>query len=349
MKFCFLGAGALGTYVGGSLAAAGHEVGFIEQPGPAEAIAERGLSITTGTGTRRVRDVRLFTEPGAALAATRWDVLVFALKSFDTAAALEELSGTGVRIPTVLSLQNGVDNEPLIATALGVDRVIAGAVATAIAKPGLGEVVEETHRGIGIAAGHPLSDQVVAALDDAGLGARSYPQAGPMKWSKLITNLQGNAASAILDLPVRAIYADRRLFALEIAALRETVAVMSALGFAPVDLPSTPVRALAFGARRAPRVILQPVLTRLLGDSRGDKMPSFHIDLHGGRGRTEVDYLNGAVVRHGERLGVPTPVNRVLTSTLDALSSGERDLEAFRHRPEALLSLLRAGTAQPSV
>ncbi|QIK72484.1 2-dehydropantoate 2-reductase [Propioniciclava coleopterorum] len=340
MRFCFLGAGALGTYVGGSLAAAGHEVGFIEQPGPAGAIAANGLSITTRAGTRRVHDVRLFTDSVMALDAAPWDVLVVALKSFDTAGALRDLQATGLPIPTVLSLQNGVDNEPLIRDALGADRVIAGAVATAIAKPGLGAVVEETHRGIGIALGNPLSAKVVRALDHAGLGARAYPEAGPMKWSKLMTNLQGNASSAILDLPVAAIYADDRLYAMEVAALRETVAVMAAQGFKPVDLPGTPVRALGFGARRVPRAILQPVLVRLLGDSRGDKMPSFHIDLHGGRGRTEVDYINGAVVRHGERFGVPTPVNRVLTTTLEALSAGTLDIERFRHNPDALLALL---------
>lgn len=340
MRFCFLGAGALGTYVGGSLAAAGHEVGFIEQPGPAGAIAANGLSITTKAGTRRVHDVRLFTDSVMALDAAPWDVLVVALKSFDTASALRDLQATGLPIPTVLSLQNGVDNEPLIRDALGADRVIAGAVATAIAKPGLGAVVEETHRGIGIALGNPLSAKVVRALDHAGLGARAYPEAGPMKWSKLMTNLQGNASSAILDLPVSAIYADDRLYTMEVAALRETLAVMAAQGFKPVDLPGTPVRALAFGARRVPRAILQPVLVRLLGDSRGDKMPSFHIDLHGGRGRTEVDYINGAVVRHGERFGVPTPVNRVLTATLEALSAGTLDIERFRHNPDALLALL---------
>ena len=340
MKFCFLGAGALGTYVGGSLASAGHEVGFIEQAGPAGAIAANGLSITTDHGTRRVHDVRLFTDPGMALGAALWDVLVVALKSFDTAAALAELRATGGRIPTVLSLQNGVDNEPLIAAELGADKVIAGTVATAIAKPGVGAVVEETHRGIGVALGNPLSARVVQALDQAGLGARAYPNAGPMKWSKLLTNLQGNAASAILDLPVAAIYRDDRLYAMEIAAMRETVAVMAAQGYRPVDLPGTPVRLLAFGARRVPRPILQPVLVRLLGDSRGDKMPSFHIDLHGGRGRTEVEYINGAVVRYGERFGVPTPVNRVLTATLESLSAGSLDLERFRRNPDALLALL---------
>lgn len=69
-------------------------------------------------------------------------------------------------------------------------------------------------------------------------------------------------------------------------------------------------------------------------------MPSFHIDLHSGRGRTEVHYLNGAVVRHGAELGVPTPVNAVLTKTLEELSSGVQDLETYRHNPAALLALL---------
>ena len=115
---------------------------------------------------------------------------------------------------------------------------------------------------------------------------------------------------------------------------------MEALGHKPVDLPGTPVRALALAATRLPRFIAQPALTRALGGGRGDKMPSFHIDLHSGRGRTEVRYLNGAVVRYGAEHGVPTPVNAVLTDTLEALSSGEQSLERYRHNPDALLALL---------
>ena len=69
-------------------------------------------------------------------------------------------------------------------------------------------------------------------------------------------------------------------------------------------------------------------------------MPSFHIDLHGGRGRTEVSFLNGAVARYGARAGVPTPVNSLLTSTLEALTAGEADIETYRHKPEALISRL---------
>jgi 2-dehydropantoate 2-reductase len=201
-------------------------------------------------------------------------------------------------------------------------------------------VIEEKRRGIGIALDHPLGTKLVQALSDADLNGVGYRHPGSMKWSKLLTNLTGNATSAILDEPVSALFADRRLYEVEMAVLRECLAVMAALGHKPVDLPGTPVRALAFGATRLPRFIAQPALTRALGGGRGDKMPSFHIDLHSGRGQTEVRFLNGAVVRYGEQQGVPTPVNRVLTDTLEALSSKTQSLETYRHNPEALLALL---------
>ena len=340
MHFLFLGAGAIGTYVGGSLAAAGHRVTFLEQPAAAEVIRAQGLKIHRAAGTTAVRDIDLFTSPGEALAAGPYDVGVFALKSFDTASALDQLIATGSEVPPILSLQNGVDNEPTIAAKLGGDKVITGTVTTAVGKPGIGEVIEEKRRGMGVALDHPLATAIVAALNDADLVARGYPAPGPMKWSKLLTNLTGNATSAILDLPVGALFADKRLFEVEIAVLRECLAVMRALGHRPVDLPGTPVRALAFAARRLPRFIAQPALTKALGGGRGDKMPSFHIDLHSGRGQTEVRFLNGAVARVGAEQGVATPVNRVLTETLEALSSGEQSVETYRRKPEALLALL---------
>jgi 2-dehydropantoate 2-reductase len=70
-------------------------------------------------------------------------------------------------------------------------------------------------------------------------------------------------------------------------------------------------------------------------------MPSFHIDLHSGRGRSEVDWLNGAVVRRGEAAGVPAPVNRLLNETLLGLTRGGIPLDAFSRRPEKLLELSR--------
>ena len=339
MRFLFLGAGAIGSYVGGSLAAAGEEVSFIERPATAEALAARGLTLHTADATRVVTNVTLHGSAADALAAGPYDIGVLALKSFDTQTALDELVATGHEVPSILSLQNGVDNEPTIAATLGADRVLAGTVATAVSKPGLGEVVEEKHRGIGVAMGHRLSEPLVAALERAGLSGRLFADGGAMKWSKLLTNLTGNATSAILDRTVAELFSDKRSYGLEVAVLRECLAVMKALGHRVVDLPGTPVRALAL-ATRLPRLVAQPALTKALGAGRGDKMPSFHIDLHGGRGRTEVSFLNGAVARYGAQAGVPTPVNALLTSTLEAMSAGEASLETYRHNPDALIRRL---------
>ena len=167
-----------------------------------------------------------------------------------------------------------------------------------------------------------------------------------MKWSKLLTNLTGNATSAILDEPVSTLFADRRLYEVEIAVLRECLAVMAALGFRPVDLPGTPVRALALAASRLPRFIAQPALTRALGGGRGDKMPSFHIDLHGGRGQTEVRFLNGAVVRYGAAARRAHAGEHASSpNTLEALSSGgaeHRDLSAQPGRPARPAGLIKS-------
>jgi 2-dehydropantoate 2-reductase len=338
VRVLVFGAGAIGIYIGGSLAAAGHPVTFIARPAAAEVIRAKGLRLRFGAEEKIVREVSAAGSPAEALTAGPYDFMIFALKSFDTVAALAQLREATAVPPPILCLQNGVDNEPEIARTFGAEWVIAGTVTTAVSRSGAGEIRVERERGIGIALGHPLSASIVDVLvADAGLRARAYPAAGPMKWSKLLTNLVGSATSAILDMPVAELFADRRLFALERAALRECLAVMRALNLAPVDLPGTPVRALAFAVERLPAFLSQPLLKRGAGAGRGGKRPSFHIDLHSGRGQTEVRWLHGAVARHGAERGVPTPVNQTLAETLDALSAGRLNKEDFRRKPEALL------------
>ena len=240
------------------------------------------------------------------------------------------------QMPPVLCLQNGVDNESAIAAVLGEDKVIAGTVTSSIGRRAAGDIVLERLRGVGVAADHPLSEKLAAALDEAGLNARLYPRAADMKWSKMLTNIIANATSAILDMTPAEVFADPRLFSLEMAMLRETLAVMKAQGVRAVDLPGTPVRALAL-AVKIPAFIARPILAKAVGGGRGGKMPSFHIDLHSGRGQSEVDWLNGAVARYGEKCGVPTPVNRALNNTLLAITRGEIPLAEFGHQPEKLL------------
>lgn len=346
LKILTFGAGAIGTYIGGSLALAGHQVVFLERPAKVDELRTRGLRLDLtldkrrGTQNASVLDPSSFVIVSSLEEALRYgpfDVALFALKSFDTQAALESLKPFADKMPPVLCLSNGVSNEQVIAEALGSDKVIYGTVTTATARRAAGDIVLEKLRGVGIAKGHGLSEKLVSALDGASLNARLYEGAASMKWSKLLTNLIANPASAILDMTAAQIFANRDLYKLEIDMLKECLAVMKAQDLTVVDLPGTPVRALAF-ATRLPLWLSKPLLGRAAGGGRGNKMPSFHIDLHAGRGKSEVEYLHGEVVRAGGKFNVPTPVNKVLTETLLALTNKEIPLEEFAHKPEKLLS-----------
>ena len=174
----------------------------------------------------------------------------------------------------------------------------------------------------------------------AGLNAQLFAKSQDMKWSKMLTNLIANASSAILDMPPVEIFRNPGLFQLEIDQLRETLAVMQAQNINVVDLPGTPVRLLAFAVSKLPMAISRPFLKKAVGSGRGGKMPSFHIDLHSGRGKSEVNYLNGAVVQAGQETGIPTPVNKLLTETLLRLTKNEIKISEFARQPEELLKLL---------
>jgi 2-dehydropantoate 2-reductase len=229
-----------------------------------------------------------------------------------------------------------VDNEPAIAAVLGADKVVAGTVTSSVGRRAVGDIVLERLRGVGVADRHPLSLFVAEALNAAGLNAHLFLRAADMKWSKLLTNLPANATAAILNMTAAEVFAHPGLFRLEMRMLREALAVMRANRVRVVDLPGVPVRALALGTR-LPEFIARPLMLKAVGGGRGGKMPSFHIDLYSGRGRSEVDWLNGAVVRYGEKAGVPTPVNRLLAETLLALTRGDVPLETYSRQPEKLL------------
>ncbi len=349
LKILVFGAGAIGTYIGGSLALSGNNVVFVEQPVVADDLRQRGLRLDLTLDERRkTKEAFVLPPPSFVVAGSLEDALkfwpfdaaIFALKSFDTAAALEGMKPFAEKIPPILCLSNGVDNEPAIAAALGADKVIYGTVTTAIGRRAAGDIVLEKLRGIGIADGHPLSAKLVSAFNAAYLNAQLFHDAASMKWSKMLTNLIANPASAILDMTAAQVFADNRLYALEIDMLRECLAVMKAQNVSVVDLPKTPVRALAFAAR-LPLWLSKPLLGRAAGSGRGAKMPSFHIDLHAGRGKSEVDYLHGAVVRAGEKAGISTPVNKLFTETLLALTNKEIPLDAFAGQPEKLLAKLK--------
>ena len=340
LRFLCFGAGAIGTYIGGSLILSGQEVVFLERAEMAPALRERGLSLERGGIKESVTAPQIATSLEEALTNGPFDAAILAVKSFDTPLLVESLLPYRIALPPLICFQNGVENEPLLVQALGEDKVIPATVTTAIGRGQAGTIVVERLRGIGLFADHMLSATLEGVMKTARLNPRLYNHAPGMKWSKMLTNLLANASSAILDMTPAEIFANPALYRMEMEMLREAMRVMKAQSYPVIDLPGTPVRALTFAGGSLPAWLSQPLLQPALGKGRGAKMPSFHIDLHAGRGHSEVDYLNGAVVRAGVRLGIPTPVNRLLNETLLALTNKDLPIGLFARQPEKLLSRL---------
>ncbi len=239
IKVLTFGAGAIGTYIGGSLALAEHQVVFVEQQKVVEELRQRGMRLDLTLDERRkTKDAHLLDSSAFVIVSSLeealrygpFDVALFALKSFDTQAALEGIKPFADKMPPILCLSNGVSNEPAIAETLGRDKVIYGTVTTAIGRRGAGDIVLEKLRGVGVAKGHALSEHLNSALDKAFLNSRLFENAESMKWSKMLTNLIANPTSAILDMTAAEVFANKDLYKIEIEMLKECLAVMKAQG-----------------------------------------------------------------------------------------------------------------------
>ena len=199
--------------------------------------------------------------------------------------------------------------------------------------------------GIALAAANPAAGPLIAGLiadlGRAGMRASAQSSAPSMKWSKLLANLIANATGAILDLDAAEIYRDRRLYEVERDQFTEALAVMKALGLRPVSLPGGPIPWLARGMR-LPARLGRPILSRIVGGARAGKSPSLRIHVSSAPvdgpspEPTEVAWMNGAVARAGDRLGIATPVNARLAVLVDEVAADPERRSWFRGHPERL-------------
>jgi 2-dehydropantoate 2-reductase len=343
-----IGAGAIGSLIGARLALSNHLVTFAARPSFVDAVRSRGLLFTDESGGHTVRNIRAVAgiEQAFTRAETAFDLAILTVKSYDTAAALDELRATleqtGAPAPAMLSVQNGVGNEEAIAAAIPNVTVIAGSITTPVTVPAPGEIRVEKPRyglGLGLWRGAPAAEifpAVQELLGGAGFAVKAYASAEGMKWTKLLMNMLGNATCAILDEPPQVVFADSRMVNLEIAAWREALAVMRQAGIPAVNLDGYPFGLLAGLIRFAPDIAIRPVLRSQIRGARGGKMPSLHIDLAAGKRQNEVLWLNGAIVRRGASEGAPTPVNRLLTDTLLDLAAHPEQRTAWAGAHERL-------------
>lgn len=297
MKIAIMGAGAVGCYYGAMLARAGHAVTLITRPQHVQAIAERGLVLET----------RAFTETLSAAATTEAagvagaDAVLFCVKSGDTEQAGREMAPHLDAAATVLCLQNGVDNAERLQAVLG-RPVLPTAVYVASEMAGPGHVRHHGRGELVIGPG-PSSATIAAAFGQAGIRTEISDNVVGALWTKLIVNCAYNALSAIPQLPYGRMIAVDGVRGCMADIVAECRAVAGASGI------------------RVDDDVLDVVLG--LAGAMPDQSSSTAQDLARGK-TTEIDHLNGYVVRAGAALGIATPANRLLTAIVKLMEESAR-------------------------
>lgn len=286
MKVAVMGAGAVGCYYGAMLARAGHEVVLIGRPAHVEAVRARGLRLEAQSFDEHV-PMAASTEPDAVRGA---DLVLFCVKSTDTEAAAAQIAPHLAPGALVLTLQNGVDNDERARSVLRTHEVAAAVVYVATGMAGPGHV-KHNGRGELVIAPSARGEEVAQALRAAGVPTEISDNVRGALWAKLVLNCAYNALSAITQLPYGVLVRNEGVPGVLRDVVAECLAVARAEG---VTIPGDIDAAVAGIARTMPA-----------------QFSSTAQDLARGK-RSEIDHLNGFVLRRGEALGVPVPANRLL-------------------------------------
>ena len=301
MRVMMMGSGGVGGFVGAGLCDTGHDVTFVARGAHLEAIREHGLCMLSEDGSRRFLQVGVVERPVDAGAT--FDLVVFAVKAYDTQSAAELLVPAVGDETAVLTLQNGIDSVPMLSSVLGAEHVIGGAtwLTAHIAGPG---VIEYQDALVRAAIGEPgggISDRVetiAEALRGCGIETEVSDDITRILWSKIVLLSVHGGMSAACQLPLGDILSTEGMEDVYRMMFNEAASVGRALG---VELPES----------------TSDDLVALLQSAPADNTTSLQVDF-GHQRRVELEYLTGAVVRRGREAGVPTPALEAIYLSLKA-------------------------------
>jgi 2-dehydropantoate 2-reductase len=294
MKIAVMGAGAVGCYYGAMLARAGHSVVLIGRPALVETVRKEGLLLESRQFTGRVT-LQADVSPAAVKDA---ELVLFCVKSGDTESAGAAIAPYLSAQTSVLSMQNGVDNAARLATAIGRHAIpVVVYVATEMAG-----VAHVRHHGRGdLAIGPSDSSAAIAAMmTAAGLPSEVSDHVFDALWTKLIINCAYNGLSAIAQLPYGELVRQPNAPETMRDIFDECVAVARADGITLADNLWESLTAIAVNMAAQRSSTAQDL-------ARGKK--------------SEIEHLNGYVVRRGKELGIPAPVNRALLCSVQLLEA----------------------------
>ena len=306
MRIAILGSGAVGGYFGARLAAAGEAATFIARGRQLAALRERGLEIRSPRGDLHLQPVRATDDP-ASIGVV--DVVLFTVKLWSTEEAGRQLVPLVGRDTAVISLQNGVDANPVLAGIVGREHLMGGLcyIAATLDRPGSVQHSGQMARLVFGELGGRRTRRAEAFLEactraKAGFDAELSNDIDRAIWEKFVFIVGLSGVTTLARRPIGPLRSDPDTRALLLDVMREAVAVGRAKGVA-LDADFADDR-LAF-----------------MDTLPAQMTSSMHNDLERGN-RLEVGWLSGAVARLGKEAGVPTPANRAVYAALKAYAGG---------------------------
>ena len=317
MRAGIFGAGSVGCYAGGMLAAAGRHPVLVGRPALRERLSN-GIVVTSHDGKQSIAAPGTFEFDARAQALEDCDCVFVCVKSGDTAAAGKALAPVLKPGTTVVSLQNGISNAAALASALPGMKVLAGMVGFNIAQIGANRFHRGTEGEIAIADGKGAL-QAAAMLTAAGVPAMVRRDFEAVQWGKLLLNLN-NAVNALSGLPLKRQLSDLRWRKVLAASMREALSVLDAATIRPARLGKVAPRYIPFVLELPDWLFMRLAASMLKVDD--DARSSMAEDLERGRA-PEIDWLNGEIARLGAANGVATPVNDAIIAMVRELFAGK--------------------------
>lgn len=320
-RIVVLGAGSVGGFIGGAWHAAGLNVSFIGRDRIAADVAEHGMRLTDLDGWSAVippQEAHFSTKPAALAKA---DIVLLCVKSGDTAAAAKQIAIHAKRKPAVISFQNGVSNADVLKRLLPKHEVVQGVVPFNVTYNGGGR----WHKGVSgtlVAGDRPVTRALAGRLASGPAQLRLAGDMAAVAWGKLLLNLN-NAVNALSGKTLIEELGERDYRRVVAASIIEALELLDAAGIEPAQSGPIPPRLLPH-AIGAPNFIFKNLLLRIQKiDAKA--RTSMLDDLEAGR-PTEIDYLNGEVVKLAERLGRDAPVNRAIVDLVRQREAGVEHL-----------------------
>ncbi|MDI1302477.1 MAG: 2-dehydropantoate 2-reductase [bacterium] len=317
-SIAILGAGSIGCYVGGRLAAAGCSVVLIGRPRIGAIITAQGLDLSDYHGwTTHLApaDIRFST---AASAAAEADLVLVTVKSADTAAAAQDLQPHLKRSAIVISLQNGLHNAEHLQHLLPRQTVLTGMVPFNVVQQTAGHFHQGSEGGLAL-EDSPLIQAFVPAFEAAGLPLELHADIKPVQWAKLLFNLN-NAINALSGLPLKSELSQRAYRRVLAAAQREGLALLQArqqklARLSPLSAHWVPA------LLEVPDAVFRIAANKMLAIDPLARS-SMQDDLIAGR-QTEIDYLQGEIISLAKAAGTSAPVNEKLAELIHIAETGD--------------------------